>query len=67
MSWKEALKLVVFLLFFAATVLVNLMCSSSSNPVDPACGSGHVTWDAKAQRCRDQSNNQIIPNSCCGQ
>ncbi len=68
MEWKETLKLIAFLLFFVATVLINLMCSSNSNPASGAdCGSGHVTWDDKAQRCRDQANNQIVPNSCCGQ
>ena len=68
MGWKETLKITAFLLFFAVTVLINLMCSGNSNPAsDPTCGSGHVTWDVKAQRCRDQSNNQIVPNSCCGQ
>ncbi len=67
-QWKEALKLLAFLLFFAVTVLLNLTCSSNSNPAgDASCGSGHVAWDAKAQRCRDQANNQIVPNSCCGQ
>ncbi len=67
-NWREALKLLAFLLFFAATVLLNLVCSQPTNPAgDPSCGSGHVTWDVKAQRCRDQANNQIVPNSCCGQ
>ena len=68
MGGRETLKVIAFLLFFAATVFINLTCSKDSNPTsDPSCGSGHVTWDAKAQRCRDQANNQIVPNSCCGQ
>ena len=66
--WKEMLQVGAFLLFFIATVVLNVTCSKDNNPTaDPACGSGHVTWDAKGQVCRDQADNHIVPNSCCGQ
>jgi hypothetical protein len=69
MRWKGVLQLVAFLLFFAVTVALNLNCSEDdSNPAsDLACGSGRVSWDSKAQVCRDQENNKIVPSSCCGQ
>ena len=69
MNRKEVFQLLAFLLFFALTVTLNVNCSKDdNNPAsDPACGSGHVTWDAKALVCRDQSNNRIVPSSCCGQ
>ncbi len=68
MRWKEILQLTAFLLFFALTVALNLNCSQDdNNPAsDVSCGSGHVTWDDKAQVCRDQSNNRIVPSNCCG-
>lgn len=67
--WKEILRLVAFLVLFVVTVLLNVTCSKDdNNPAsDPACGSGHVTWDPKAQVCRDQADNHIVPSSCCGQ
>lgn len=66
--WKEILQLIAFLLFFVLTVALNLSCSKDdSNPAsDVSCGSGHVTWDDKGQVCRDQSDNKIVPSSCCG-
>jgi len=69
LSLKEFLQLSAFLLFFVLTVALNLNCSKDdSNPAsDPACGSGHVSWDSKGQVCRDQNNNRIVPSSCCGQ
>jgi hypothetical protein len=69
MRGREILQLLAFLIFFALTVALNLNCSKDdSNPAsDPACGSGHVSWDSKAQVCRDQNNNRIVPTSCCGQ
>ncbi|MDP2885133.1 MAG: hypothetical protein Q8P51_08970 [Ignavibacteria bacterium] len=69
MRWNDVLQLIAFLLFFAVTVALNLNCSEEdSNPAsDLACGSGHVTWDSKAQVCRDQKDNRVVPSSCCGQ
>jgi hypothetical protein len=64
---KETFRTVLFLVFFAFTVTINLNCSSDNPVKGPECGSGHNTWDTKAQRCRDDANNQIVPNSCCGQ
>jgi len=68
MKWKEILQLVAFLLFFVLTVALNLNCSKDdSNPTsDVSCGSGRVSWDDKGQVCRDQSNNKIVPSTCCG-
>jgi len=68
MRWKEIAQLTAFLLFFAATVALNLNCSKDdSNPAsDVACGSGHVFWDDKGQVCRDQVDNKIVPSNCCG-
>jgi len=65
---KEILQLIAFLLFFVLTVALNLNCSEDdSNPAsDVSCGSGHVSWDAKAQVCRDQSNDKVVPSTCCG-
>jgi hypothetical protein len=63
----DILRVILFLLFFAFTVAVNLSCSDDNPVKGPECGSGHNTWDTKAQVCRDQANNQIVPNSCCGQ
>jgi len=65
---KEILQLIAFLLFFVLTVALNLSCSQDdSNPAsDVSCGSGHVSWDDKGQVCRDQSNNKIVPSTCCG-
>jgi hypothetical protein len=65
---RRFIELALFLLFFAGTVAINLRCQKSeSNPAaGPECGSGHVTWDAKAQVCRDQANNRIVPSNCCG-
>lgn len=67
--WKEILQLVVFLVFFIATVFLNVTCSKDDNnpAANLACGSGHVAWDPKALVCRDQADNHIVPNSCCGQ
>lgn len=69
MRWNDVLQLIAFVLFFAVTVALNLNCSEDdSNPASgPACGSGRVSWDSKAQVCRDQENNKIVPSSCCGQ
>lgn len=69
MRGREILQLLAFLIFFALTVALNLNCSTDdSNPAsDPACGSGHVSWDSKGQVCRDQNDNRIVPSSCCGQ
>ena len=64
---KEAIRIVLFLVFFAFTVAVNLSCSDDNPVKGPECGSGKNTWDTKAQRCRDGANDQIVPNSCCGQ
>jgi len=63
----DNVRLVLFLLFFALTVFLNLTCSEEDNPLaDPECGSGHVTWYEKAGVCRDEANNQVVPNKCCG-
>jgi hypothetical protein len=65
---SRALHIALFLLFFAATVGLNITCEPDDNPAaDPACGSGSVMWDAKSQVCRDRANNRIVPNKCCGQ
>ena len=64
---KEVIRVFLFLVFFAFTVAVNLNCSDDSPVNGPECGSGKNTWDSKAQRCRDLANNQVVPNSCCGQ
>jgi len=66
---KEILQIAAFLVFFVATVFLNVTCSKDdNNPAsDPACGSGHVAWDSKGQVCRDQADNHIVPSSCCGQ
>ena len=68
MGRKEILQLIAFLLFFVLTVALNLNCSKDDN--NPAsnvsCGSGHVSWDEKAQVCRDLSNNLVVPSTCCG-
>jgi hypothetical protein len=63
---KEVIRLVLFLVFFAFTVGVNLSCSDDNPVKGPECGSGRNTWDTKAQICRDQANNLPVPNSCCG-
>jgi len=64
---KEAAQLILFLVFFVLTVALNLQCAEDDNPAGgPECGSGRVTWNAKAQRCYDQADNKIVPNSCCG-
>lgn len=64
---KETAQLMLFLAFFVLTVALNLQCSEDDNPAASAeCGSGHVTWNAKAQRCYDDADNRIVPNSCCG-
>ena len=65
---RRFIEVALFLLFFAGTVAVNLRCQTNEdNPAaGPECGSGHVTWDTKAQVCRDQANNRIVPSNCCG-
>ena len=63
---KGVIRIVLFLGFFAFTVVVNLNCSDDNPVKGPECGSGKNTWDAKPQVCRDQTNNQIVPSSCCG-
>lgn len=63
----ENVRLALFLLFFALTVFLNLTCSEEDNPLsDPACGSGRVSWYEKAGVCRDDANNRVVPNACCG-
>ncbi len=64
---KEVIRIVLFLVFFAFTVAINLNCSDDNPVKGPECGSRHNTWNAKAQRCYDDANNQIVPSSCCGQ
>jgi len=65
-AWR-AVQVVLFLLFFAVTVALNLTCKPEDNPAaSPECGSGRVSWDAKGQVCRDLADNKIIPNKCCG-
>ena len=65
---RNVVQIALFLIFFALTILVNLNCSDDSNPAKgPECGSGQNAWDTKSGVCRDQSNNRIVPNSCCGQ
>ena len=63
---KTVVQIVLFLIFFAFTIAVNLNCSDNKPVKGPECGSGRNSWDAKSQNCRDLSNNQIVPNSCCG-
>ena len=51
---------------FGGTLLL-MACSKDDSPVaDPACGSGPVAWDEKAQICRNQATGSPIPSSCCG-
>lgn len=56
-----------FLLALAlSAMLIVQACEKDNNPAaDPACGSGKVSWDEKAQVCRDQANGRIVPASCC--
>jgi hypothetical protein len=65
---KEAAHLMMFLVFFVLTVVVNLNCSSEDdNPAaSPECGSGRVTWNDKAQRCIDLADGGVVPDKCCG-
>ena len=65
---RRTIEVTLFLLFFAGTVAVNIECQKDeSNPAaGPECGSGHVAWDTKAQVCRDQADNRIVPSNCCG-
>jgi hypothetical protein len=65
---SEAAQLIAFVVFFILSVVLNLQCSSEeSNPAAASeCGSHHVTWDSKAQICRDDANGKPVPNSCCG-
>ena len=64
---KEIVRIVLFLIFFGFSVAINLSCSDDNPVKGPECGSGQNVWDAKSQVCRDNSNNHIVPNSCCGQ
>jgi hypothetical protein len=64
---KEVVRILLFLVFFAFTVAVNLNCSDDNPVKGPECGSGKNTWDTKSLVCRDQANNRIVPSSCCGQ
>lgn len=65
---KERVQVVLFLMFFVLTVLLNLTCSEADdNPAaSQECGSGRVTWNDKAQVCVDQANNKVVPSKCCG-
>jgi hypothetical protein len=63
----EVVRVILFMIFFAFTVAVNLNCSDDNPVKGPECGSGRNTWDVKTQICRDQANSQIVPRSCCGQ
>ncbi|MBI3587165.1 MAG: hypothetical protein HY088_08555 [Ignavibacteriales bacterium] len=69
-SWKgkvvRLFQLILFLLFFSATVYINLSCSKDDNPASTNCGSGSASWDAKTQVCKDNADGRVLPNSCCG-
>ena len=67
-SVKDAIALVLFLGFFALSVVLNLSCSAEDdNPAaSPECGSGRVTWNDKAQVCVDMADNKVVPSKCCG-
>jgi hypothetical protein len=64
---RERVRVAFFLLFFVLTVSLNLTCSPEDDPASaPECGSGHVSWYEKAGVCRDDVDNHVVPNSCCG-
>jgi len=65
-KFKELILTVLFLVFFASTVFVNLSCDEESPVKGPECGSGKNSWDAKALRCRDDETGRIVPDACCG-
>jgi hypothetical protein len=52
---------------FTAISFVTVACEEEEGgPTDPACGSGRLTWDSKAEVCRDDVNNTIVDPNCCG-
>ncbi|MBI4429777.1 MAG: hypothetical protein HY562_11745 [Ignavibacteriales bacterium] len=62
----EIVKVVIFLVLYSMAIDLTA-CSEEDNPAASSeCGSGNVTWDTKAQICRDQATNLPVPSSCCG-
>ncbi len=62
----EIFKILLFLILYSTAVYL-VACSEEDNPAaNSECGSGSVTWDSKAQICRDQATNLPVPSSCCG-
>jgi len=60
---------VLFWLLLASSIYLNVFvgCSEKDNPASSAnCGSGNVSWDSNASRCRDNANGQFVASSCCG-
>ena len=53
------------LVFVVIVFSVSACESESGTEPDPACGSGRLTWDSKAEVCRDDVNNTIVPSNCC--
>lgn len=62
---ERSFELATYVLF-ATAIGMNISCEKGTEPDRTACGSGSVTWDAKAGVCRDLADNKIVPNSCCG-
>lgn len=62
---QRSLEIVTAILFVIA-IGMNVSCEKGTEPDRSNCGSGNVTWDAKAGVCRDRADNRVVPNSCCG-
>ena len=64
----ELAQMILFLAFLGLSVALNLNCSEEDdNPAASLeCGSGHVTWNDKAQVCVDLADNKVLPSKCCG-
>ncbi len=62
----RSLQLILFLLFFSATVYIDFSCSKDENPASTNCGSGSASWDSKTLICRDNADGRALDKSCCG-
>lgn len=63
----DGVAVVLFLLFFSFTIVLNFSCQNDdATGPGVGCGSGHATWDSKAEICRDDADGHPLDRSCCG-